>query len=206
MEKLNENNEGARWAGRQEAFLAVATECSAARALCLKQARESRVFEPLGITWDEYCKRYVGISRSSADGIIRHYEEFGESYFRLSDLAPISAETFRLLARDIRGGALEIEGEPVPLTPEHAPKIRAAIKAVRARHRKERPPAPLLTPEQNEANADFWARFQDLLADLRRAAQAATNSQGRWELSYLAQDAAKSLLQFANEVRADSAA
>ncbi|HEV2447047.1 MAG TPA: hypothetical protein VGS58_14045 [Candidatus Sulfopaludibacter sp.] len=192
--------------GRQQAFAAMANQCSAARALCLKQARESRAFERLAITWDQFCIDYAGISRATADRMIHQYESFGDAYFRLSDIARISPETFQLVAGSIQDGALEVEGESVPLTPEHASKIRAAIKTIRARRRKAFAPAPSLTPEQNEANAGLWSRFQDLLADLRRAAQDAPNSQTRWELGYLAQDAAKGLLQFANDVRANPAA
>ena len=39
--------------GRQQAFSAVSTRCAAAQALCLKQIRESRSYEELGLTWEE---------------------------------------------------------------------------------------------------------------------------------------------------------
>lgn len=51
------------WVGLQRAFAAVAGSCSAARAQCLKQVRDSRILDQLGFTWDEFCTGYAGISR-----------------------------------------------------------------------------------------------------------------------------------------------
>ena len=41
------------WAGLQKAFAAVAGSCSAARAQCFKQVRDSHRIEDLGLTGDE---------------------------------------------------------------------------------------------------------------------------------------------------------
>ena len=181
--------------GRQQAFAALATQCSAARALCLKQARESRAFEHLGITWDRFCEDYAGLSRSRADAIIHNYDNFGDAYFRLSDITRISPETFQLVAGSIRDNVFEIDGENVPLTPEHAPQVRAAVKAARARHK----PAPAADAPLTEA--ELWKRFQAFLAELRRAAQASADREFLRQLSYLAEDAVEALLAFAGEVQ-----
>src|SRR5581483_12298663 len=75
------------WTGLQKAFAAVAGSCSAPRAQCLKQVRDSKMLDDLAFTWEEFCKDYAGISRPHADSLIRQYEQFGDSYFRLSEIA-----------------------------------------------------------------------------------------------------------------------
>jgi hypothetical protein len=71
------------WIGLQQAFAVVAGSCSAARAQCLRQVRDSKMLDDLGFTWEEFCNEYVGISRQQADGLIRQHSEFGDAYFRL---------------------------------------------------------------------------------------------------------------------------
>ena len=83
-----------RLGGTPQAFAVIANKCSAAQALCLKQVRESRLFEKLGLTWEEFCQEYAGISRVHAERLIQQHEEFGDAYFRLSEIARISPETF----------------------------------------------------------------------------------------------------------------
>jgi len=132
------------WTGLQKAFAAVAGSCSAARAQCLKQVRDSSILDDLGLTWDEFCKEYAGISRGHADQLIRQYDQFGDAYFRLSEIARVSTRTFEQIARhvvsDNGADALEIDGQKLALVPENAPKIRAAIQSLRNQVR--RPPAP----------------------------------------------------------------
>ncbi len=110
----------------------IANRCSAAQALCLKQVRETRLFEKLELTWEEFCKEYAGISRESADRLIRQHEEFGDAYFRLSEIARISPETYRKIASQVSNEGLEFDGEKLALIPENGPKIRAAIQTLRA--------------------------------------------------------------------------
>jgi len=53
------------------------SQCSAAQALTLKRIKESRVYEALGFTWDECGPEHFGISRVTADRIIRQLNELG---------------------------------------------------------------------------------------------------------------------------------
>ena len=110
----------------------IANRCSAAQALCLKQVRESRLFEKLELTWEEFCKEFAGISRAQADRLIQQHEEFGDAYFRLSEIARISPETYRQIASQVSDEGIEFDGRTLALTPENAPKIRAAIQTLRA--------------------------------------------------------------------------
>jgi len=127
------------WVGRQQAFALIASKCSAAQAHALKEIKESRAFEQLGLTWEEFCLQHVGLRRERADALIHQFDEFGEDYFRLSQIARISA--------------VNIDGEEIELTLPNAARIRAAIKKMRQ--------------ERNEARraADFREPFG--LADLR---------------------------------------
>ena len=100
------------WAGLQKAFAIVTGSCSAARAQCLKQVRDSKMLDDLGFTWEEFCKEFVGISRQHADNLIRQHVEFGDAYFRLSEIAREShrglvayaGNKLRALARQLEAG------------------------------------------------------------------------------------------------------
>jgi len=118
--------------GRQQAFAVIANRCTASQALSLKQMKESREYEKLGLTWEQFCIEYVGLSRSQVDRIIEQLDELGESFYHLRELAPLSPETFRNLADKVDGETIEIDGVKVPLTPENAPKIRVAVANLRA--------------------------------------------------------------------------
>ena len=136
------------WLGLQRAFAIVTGSCSAARAQCLKQVRDSKMLDDLGFTWEEFCKDYAGISRPYADNLIRRYAEFGDAYFRLSEIARVSPQTYRQIAPHVDAEVIEIDGEKLPLVPANAGRIRAAIQALRNRARPAavapRPPANLV--------------------------------------------------------------
>ncbi|SPE37410.1 hypothetical protein SBA6_70052 [Candidatus Sulfopaludibacter sp. SbA6] len=118
--------------GRQQAFAVIANRCTASQALALKQMKESRAYEKLGLTFEQFCIEYVGLSRSQVDRIIAQLDELGESFYHLRELAPLSPEAFRSIADKVDGETIEIDGVKVPITPENAPKIRTAIAALRA--------------------------------------------------------------------------
>jgi hypothetical protein len=138
METPREWIDAGAWVGRQQAFAVIANRCSAAQALCLKQVRETQLFEKLGLTWEEFCKEYAGISRENADRLIRQHEEFGDAYFRLSEIARISPETYRQIASQVSDDGIEFDGGKLALIPENGPKIRAAIQTLRAQLKQAR--------------------------------------------------------------------
>ena len=152
------------WTGLQNAFAAVAGSCSAARAQCLKQVRDSHLLDDLGLTWDEFCTEYAGISRGHADHLIHQYNEFGDSYFRLSEIARVSPKTYGQIAPHVDNDALDIDGQKIPLTPENAPRLRAAIQALRNQVR--HPPAPARPPA---GVTELQIRLDAVAADCARA-------------------------------------
>ena len=87
------------------------------------------------------------------DALIRQFDEFGDDYFRLSQIARISPKTYRQVAPKVERDTVSIDGQEIELTLPNAARIRAAIKKMRQ--------------ERNEARraADFREPFG--LADLR---------------------------------------
>ena len=162
------------WTGLQQAFAVVSGSCSAARAQCLKHVRDSKMLDDLGLTWDEFCKEYAGISRQHADHLILQYAKFGDGYFRLSEIARVSDRTYRQIAPHVDGEAIEIDGEKLALTPANAGRIRAAIQALRNRARPStaaaRPPADLI---------ELQLRVDALAADIGKSIQALNSLESR---------------------------
>jgi len=136
------------WVGLQKAFANVSSGCSAARAQCLKQVRDSNMLDDLGLTWEEFCTLHAGISRRHADNLIQQYERFGDAYFRLTEIAPVSPKTFQQIAAQVTPDTIDIDGQPLALTPENAPRIRAAIQSLRRQlqhpSQDPRPPANVI--------------------------------------------------------------
>ena len=120
------------WIGRGQAFSFVVHHCSAAQAECLARIRNEGLYKALDLTWDEFCKQHAGASRACADEIIHRLEEFGAAYFHLSEIIHISPQSYRAIQAAVKGEAIEVGGESIPITPENAPRIRQAIGALRA--------------------------------------------------------------------------
>src|SRR5436190_17373093 len=106
-------NEAAVCIGRQQAFATIANKCSAGQAQALKQLHDERAYEHFNLTWEQFCEAHAGISRAHADRIISRIEEFGETYFRLSQITRVSDDTYRGLSPQIEDEILEIDGEKI---------------------------------------------------------------------------------------------
>jgi len=115
-------------AGKTQAFGIIANRGMVAQAQSLKLIRDSRSFETLGLTWEQFCEIHAGISRSYADKLIQRLEEFGEAFFKLAQVARVSPEFYRVLAPAISEEGIEIDGEVLALVPENAPRIRLALR------------------------------------------------------------------------------
>jgi hypothetical protein len=119
------------WIGREQAFNALAQQCTAARVACLKQVRDTDAYKLLNLTWEEFCPEHAGISRKHADRLISQLAEFGVPYFQLTDIVPVSPAVYRQIEPAVADGILEFRGEQLPITRENAPKIKAAVTALR---------------------------------------------------------------------------
>jgi hypothetical protein len=168
METPKEWIDAGAWVGRQQAFALIANRCSAAQALCLKQVRETRLYEKLELTWEEFCKEYAGISRAQADRLIQQHEEFGDAYFRLSEIARISPETYRKIASQVSDEGLEFDGRKLALTPENAPKIRAAVQTLREQLQQVRDACPPASPRITQLVIRLDALVEEVSTIARR--------------------------------------
>jgi hypothetical protein len=131
-QNASQNVELGAWLGRGQAFGMVANQCSAAHAECLRNIRESGSYKSLGLTWEEFCPTYTGLTRPRVDVLIQNLEEFGATYFRLSEIVRISPESYRQMVPKIEGEQLDIGGEMVSIVPENAVRIRQAVRQMRA--------------------------------------------------------------------------
>ena len=126
--KNNALLQAAALTGRQQAFAMIASKCTYAQAVCLKEIHATRAYEQLDLTWEQFCTQHCGISRVTAETIIKRLDEFGEAYFRLAAIVRISPDTFREIAGRVTAETIELDGEHIPLTSDNAQKIRAGIR------------------------------------------------------------------------------
>src|SRR3954451_14624965 len=83
-----------RLLGQREAFNVVAARCSAADATLLRDMREQKVFEGRCADWGEFCEKYLHISKTNANRVIRLLEDHGPQYFEVAQLTRISPSTY----------------------------------------------------------------------------------------------------------------
>src|SRR5215471_14052996 len=84
--------------GQNHAFGLIAGRCSAAQAESLARIREEKLYKRCAPTWDDFCPKYLKISRVEADRTIKLWQEFGPAYFEVSQLTRVSPEAFRAIA------------------------------------------------------------------------------------------------------------
>jgi hypothetical protein len=129
--------------GQSHAFGLVAGRCSAAQAESIRRLREEKLFKRCCEKWEDFCPQYLKMSRAEADRIIRLIEEFGPTYFELSQLTRVSAETYRAIAPAIENGVLYFNGEAIPLDADNSRKVAAAVAEMRSA-------LPKKSPEQQD--------------------------------------------------------
>jgi hypothetical protein len=145
--------------GRGQALGAVANHALAAQARCLRDIREAGSYKQLGLSWAKFCEGHIGLSRQSVDALIQRLGEFGETYFRLSEIVQVSPETYRRLAPKIQDGHIESEGERIEITPENSARVRKAVRQLNASRKGKTFNDPVLRQ---------YAVIQDAVATLTR--------------------------------------
>jgi hypothetical protein len=136
--------------GQSHTFCLVAGRWSAAQAEGLRRLREERLYKRCCEKWDDFCPKYLKISRVEADRTIKLLEEFGPAYFELSQMTRISPETFRAIAPNIADGLLHYNGEAIELNSENSRKMAAAVAELRHAIPKKSPESQNLVRELNE--------------------------------------------------------
>jgi len=117
--------------GRRQAFGLMSSKCSAADAECLKQIRESKSYKSVEAQWEEFCPRYLGLSRSHADKIIQQFDEFGAAYFELSQIVRIPEKAYRAISGAISDHSIEYKGETIPISQENGGRIAEVVALLR---------------------------------------------------------------------------
>jgi hypothetical protein len=130
-ERVGEGVDLGMWLGRRQAFALVAGRCSTADAECIRELRRNKRYRALQMTWDQFCVERLGISRVTADKIVRQLEEFGPEFFTLAQLTRVTPEEYRRLNVAVRGHALLHAGEEIPIEVENGPRLAAAIEELR---------------------------------------------------------------------------
>ena len=119
-----------RMIGRHEAFGVIANRTTAAWAETLKQIKDRKVYKQLGLSWNEFCPKFLSISTDKADRIIRDLEELGDMYFMLSEVTRLSRDQFRAIQGNIQDGKLLIGEEQVDISKTNQERIREFIASV----------------------------------------------------------------------------
>jgi len=153
--------------GRSQAFGALAFKSSAEQARAFEQVWQSGDYKLLGLTWEDFCLQYAGLSHQRVEAIIRNRQEFGDTYLQLSDIIAVSPETYRRIQPKVHDDCLEISGVMVPILPENAARIREAVHRLRAELRQAQEDVETLTSPEI---ASLQTRLDAWLADLRRLA------------------------------------
>ena len=121
--------------------------------------RAEKHYLALDMNWDEFCKQKIGISRATADRLIRHLDEFGAQYFEFAAVANLPVEQYRMIAPAVTDGGLLCDGETIEIKAENAPRLTAAIEKLRERAAVEPPPAG------SGELVKTWGRARKALAD-----------------------------------------
>lgn len=103
-------------------------------AVVLYRVKENKAYKEGGLTWAEFCEA-TGFEVRTADRIIDDIRPIFTAFSdNLSNFVGIGFNKIRYLGKsvsdnlsEIDDGALVIEGEKIPLTPEHRDEIEAAI-------------------------------------------------------------------------------
>jgi len=117
--------------GQTSALGLIAGRCSAAQAERIRRLREHKVYKRCSEKWEDFCAKYLKMSRAEADRTIKLLQEFGPTYFELSQLTRVSAETYRAIAPHIENGVLHHNGEAIELNVENSHKLAAAVAEIR---------------------------------------------------------------------------
>jgi len=172
--------------GQGVAFGAIAARCSAAQAAAIRQARNEKIHESLGLKWREFCPLHLKMSRAQADLFIRLLEEFGPEYFEHTQSVRISPGTYRLVAPFIKDKALELNGETLEL---NSANVQKTAQRVRDSQKALMPPAasapapvaaPVAAPAEPAASdrlAAVGRHATGIVAEFRATAKAGRGAQ-----------------------------
>jgi hypothetical protein len=133
MEKkqLTETLDLGAWLGRKQAFSLLAGKCSAADAECLRNLKAQKAYKALCRSWEEFCRKHVGVSRSAAEKTISLLNEFGPQYFELSAVVRMTPEEYRRIAPAVTRDGVQHGGRLLEISMDNAPALSEAVEDLR---------------------------------------------------------------------------
>jgi hypothetical protein len=150
----------------RKALRMVDGRCSAAQAECLTKLRDRKLYLCRSATWDQFCPRYLGITKLFANRAISALEAFGPSFFDLAQLTRITPDEFRMVAPRIKSKILYFDGDAIALIPENIGRITAVMEKLRGSRAK---PAKTYTPPTKLIRITLLERqCTELVAEFRK--------------------------------------
>jgi hypothetical protein len=177
------------WLGRNQALGMMAGRCSAGFAECIIEIKDGKLYLATDDTWEAFCANRLGISRATADRMIRQYKQLGAGYSKLNSFVRIKPSEYRLIAAAVTEDSLTYNGETIPLEPGNSPQIARAVEALRGEIVPEPPPA--VTPDQSFAKAE--KAVETALAEFSRLQTMDLDEEGRLRLLIAVETARDSL-------------
>jgi len=149
--------------GQKRAFSLVTGKCMAADAQALRLIREGKAYRELNLTWDQFCRQHVGITRPVVDRIIRQLEEYGPAYFELASVLHITPDQYRQIAGSVDAQGVLYEDEKIPIVADNIPKLARAVDALLSRNAMPEPePAAEISGENAERTLAKAEKVLDL--------------------------------------------
>jgi hypothetical protein len=146
-----------RWIGRREAFALIAGRCSAAEAESLRRIRNEKQYKEVSRSWEEFCTQQLGVSRRHVERTLRLLEEYGPSYFTVTQMTHVTVDEYRAIAPHVSGDRLNVNGAAIALLPENSGQVAAGVAELLKR---ERP-----AKEKEAASVDGVLKRFDAVAD-----------------------------------------
>src|SRR5687768_541189 len=100
---------------RSQSFGTAGGRCTAADAVCIRRMREEKLFKQRADTWESFCPKFLGITKTHANRIIRWLDAFGPNYFAIAEITPIKPDQYRAIAAAVSSDALQWNGEAIAL-------------------------------------------------------------------------------------------
>ncbi len=144
-------------------------------AVVLYRIKDNKAYRDGGLNWEDFCAA-VNIDRRNADRIIDDIRPIFTSFSdNLSGFLGISFNKIRYLGKSIpdnlssfEDGALVIQGEKIPLTPEHKDEIEAAIDKLQEDLKKQKEDAAAQKKAHERVQADIHKTVTKLEKELAR--------------------------------------
>jgi len=127
-----------RLAGRAEMGKVIREFADISNLIQLKQIKDSKAYKelPTSPTWAKYCE-FIGLSHQHVDEGLRNLQTLGENFLQTVSSFGLGYRDLRKLRKlsgkgvlQIEDQSLVVEGEVIPLDPDHKDDLQAALERV----------------------------------------------------------------------------